>query len=512
MRKRCFACFVLVAVLAGPVTAYGEVSEMPGPHDTRAASRAGRDAGPPPGSSTTSASGATAAATTGGSYRVFATQYHPNKSGSVEVAIPDKCAKFASLRWTSALDSHKCPSGYRLDLDWRVLVRRESGESLRIRVKDVGPWNVDDNYWNGRGGARPRRLFSDLARGKPEAQAAFYDGYNTVPNCKTLSGSPSGRSGPADQFGRCVLNPAGIDLSVAAAAKLGLGHLQNGWVTVTFLWERTKSPQSHVLWHHTTKGKVTRWAMSGTTKKRSARIVLPGGARFPRTKWVPVATGDFNRDGRPDLLWWKQGSDFLRVWFMKGNRRIGQTRIDAKGATMGPPWRPVGTGDFDRDGRVDVAWHNADTGRVAIWYLKRTTRQRSATVDRSGEAWPANEWTPFATKDFDDDGSPDIAWHNRSTGHVMLWYLSGADGSRRSSSTVLTRASDIGWPSPSTWVPVGAGHFAGDDTPDLLWRNTSNGALDVWTMGGSDGSHASGASRVSASRFPPPKKVPIVWG
>ena len=34
-----------------------------------------------------------------------------------------------------------------------------------------------------------------------------------------------------------VLNPAGIDLSPAAAAQLGLPAYKNEWVTVTFLWE-----------------------------------------------------------------------------------------------------------------------------------------------------------------------------------------------------------------------------------------------------------------------------------
>lgn len=170
------------------------------------------------------------------SFRVFATQYVPNTPGSVEVAVPDKCAKFAALGWTGPLSEQGCPAGYRLGLDYRVVVTRDSGGSMALPVKDVGPWNVDDNYWAGPGSPMPRRLFADLPRGVPEAQAAR-SGYNTVPNCTNLGGTPSGRSGGADQFGRCVLNPAGIDLSVEAARQLGLGNLQNEVVTVAFLWE-----------------------------------------------------------------------------------------------------------------------------------------------------------------------------------------------------------------------------------------------------------------------------------
>jgi hypothetical protein len=169
-------------------------------------------------------------------FRVYATEYEPNTPGSVEVAVPDKCAKFAALKLTGALSSSGCANGYRLDLDYRVVVTRDSGQSATIPVKDVGPWNEDDPYWAGPGSSRPRRRFADLPRGVPESQAAFYNAYNNSSNCISLStGQPSGKSGGADQFGRCVLNPAGIDLSIQAAKALGM--TDNGWVTVSFLWE-----------------------------------------------------------------------------------------------------------------------------------------------------------------------------------------------------------------------------------------------------------------------------------
>ncbi|MEX2393336.1 MAG: VCBS repeat-containing protein, partial [Actinomycetota bacterium] len=108
------------------------------------------------------------------------------------------------------------------------------------------------------------------------------------------------------------------------------------------------------------------------------------------------------------------------------------------------------------------------------------------------------------------NGKPDIAWHNAGTGRVMIWYLSGADGDTLTSSTTVTRANGIDWPA-TQWKPVGAGEFNRDGTPDLLWHNTSNGSLVVWTMSGGAGSNASDEVRVSASSFPPPTKVPIVW-
>src|SRR6266511_5096781 len=44
-----------------------------------------------------------------------------------------------------------------------------------VPVWDIGPWNIHDDYWNP---SIVRETFKDLPRGKPEAQAAFLEGYN----------------------------------------------------------------------------------------------------------------------------------------------------------------------------------------------------------------------------------------------------------------------------------------------------------------------------------------------
>jgi hypothetical protein len=226
---------------------------QPTPRNEAQAAEAGRQAGPQggggparviagegPGTAPSPAPPGAGAANPPGfsTFRVFATQYDPNTPGSVEVAVPDKCAKFAALKNQGILNDFGCPAGYRLDLDYRVVVTRDTGQTATLPVKEVGPWNLDDNYWAGPGSTRPRRRYTDLPRGVPEAQAAFYNDYNTVPNCISLStGQGSGKADGADQFGRCVLNPAGIDLSLEAAKQLGLGNLENAWVTVSFMWE-----------------------------------------------------------------------------------------------------------------------------------------------------------------------------------------------------------------------------------------------------------------------------------
>ena len=244
------AALLLLGAAVSRVTASGQPSlPMPGPHDPTEAAEAGQLAGPAPNASNNPSARQYQQQIPGppgpgaqpqvpwATYRVFATRYDPNTTGSVEVAVPDKCVKFAALGDTNDLANFHCGPGYPVGLDYRVLVTRDNGQSLYIPVKDVGPWNIDDNYWDPADSSypRPRRLYGDLARGTPESQAAYYNNYNTVANCGNLDGSPSGHAGGADQFGRCVLNPSAVDISTAAAAQFGFSGAE--WVTASFLWE-----------------------------------------------------------------------------------------------------------------------------------------------------------------------------------------------------------------------------------------------------------------------------------
>ena len=130
----------------------------------------------------------------GVSCRVFATQY--NGFTRSEVALPHK--------------SLKVKGGY------SVRIQR-GNHATKARVKEVGPWNIRDNYWQGH---KNRDMWGNLPRCTPEAQAAYFDNYNR------------GR----DQYGRKVLNPAGIDLTPRVASRLGLKRYENAWVRVRFPW------------------------------------------------------------------------------------------------------------------------------------------------------------------------------------------------------------------------------------------------------------------------------------
>ncbi len=143
---------------------------------------------------------------------MFATQYYGYTN--YEVALPDKYVKFANLGWY-------IPPPYNSRYNnppYTVNIYRSNHWVWNVLVREVGPWNIDDNYWDAATGANPRRMFSDIPLCWSEAEYAYYYGYN----------------GGKDYKGRTVTVPTSVDLTPKVAADLGLGYLENGWLTVYY--------------------------------------------------------------------------------------------------------------------------------------------------------------------------------------------------------------------------------------------------------------------------------------
>jgi len=145
-------------------------------------------------------------------YQIFATRFE-SKGGAYTVALPDQCLKFSNGGLKTCVDK-----GYQPDRGYSVALSYKKGAG--VLVGEAGPWNVDDNYWASLSDPTPRRMFADLPVGMPQAQAAFFNGYN----------------GGLDQYGRTVTAPFGIDLAFQVADDLGLPPKKNDWITVTYLW------------------------------------------------------------------------------------------------------------------------------------------------------------------------------------------------------------------------------------------------------------------------------------
>jgi len=147
---------------------------------------------------------------------------------------------------------------------------------------------------------------------------------------------------------------------------------------------------------------------------------VAGGGTFANlpANWTVAGTGDFDGDGKTDILWRDTATGAVSIWLMNGATIAGGGTF----ATMPASWSIAATGDFDDDGKTDILWRNAN-GDVAVWLMNGTTIAGGGTV---GNLAPATGWTIAGAGDYDGDGRADILWRNTLTGDVAIWLMNGA--------------------------------------------------------------------------------------
>jgi hypothetical protein len=103
------------------------------------------------------------------------------------------------------------------------------------------------------------------------------------------------------------------------------------------------------------------WLMNGTQLIASTDLgVIP-------QSWTIAGTGDFNGDHISDILWHNANGD-TSIWLMTTNGTQVQV-VSANDLGLIPTsWNVALTGDFNGDGRSDILWSNTN-GDTAVWFM-----------------------------------------------------------------------------------------------------------------------------------------------
>ncbi len=192
----------------------------------------------------------------------------------------------------------------------------------------------------------------------------------------------------------------------------------------------------------------------------------------PDLNWEIKGTGDFNRDGNIDILWRYNGpGGYNLVWYMNGTIPVGLAAIDA---VPDLAWQIVGTGDFNGDGNVDILWHHSGAvGYNLVWYMNGTIPVGLAAMDYVAD----QAWQIAGLGDFDKDGNTDILWrYSGAGGYIVVWYMNGI---------VPTGLVAMDSVSDPAWQIAGVGDFDNDTSVDILWRYYGPGGSNlIWYMNG----------------------------
>lgn len=210
------------------------------------------------------------------------------------------------------------------------------------------------------------------------------------------------------------------------------------------------------------------WWVTLTPASGPAAAARAWGAPPAGLTWSHVIVGDFDGNGRDDIAALNGQTNAWRVLSSTGaaftSRRFGT--LPAADA-----WTNVRVGDFDADGRSDI---------VAV-----RQSDASAWVSRSvGTAFVVSQWQTLPTRgpwedgqvgDFDGDGRDDLAVRNLSNG---VWRLLGSTGA-------AFRSVRLGvWDIASGWDTIRCGDFNGDGKADLVGRRVAD---DTWWLARSTG-------------------------
>jgi hypothetical protein len=111
----------------------------------------------------------------------------------------------------------------------------------------------------------------------------------------------------------------------------------------------------------------------------------------PGKEWVAKGAGDFNGDGNSDVLLQNANDGTCYIWELNGTGPlVGNGYV---GWTPGKDWGAKGTGDFNGDGKSDVLLQNAIDGSCYVWELNGT----SPLVGNGYVGWtPGADWHAVA--------------------------------------------------------------------------------------------------------------------
>src|SRR5262249_359779 len=136
-------------------------------------------------------------------------------------------------------------------------------------------------------------------------------------------------------------------------------------------------------------------------------------------------------------------------------------------------WEVKGVGDFDGDGKADILWRHSETGQNYLYPMDGTAIKPTEGFIRTVSD---SNWRVAGVGDFDGDGKADIMWRNQQSGENYLYPMNGV--------AVLATEGYLRSVSDLAWQIAAVGDYDGDGMSDLLWRHSATGQNYLYPMNG----------------------------
>ncbi len=175
------------------------------------------------------------------------------------------------------------------------------------------------------------------------------------------------------------------------------------------------------------------------------------GAPTLALNWKLSATGDFDADGKADLLWRNTTSQKLVVWTMNGSTKVGNI-VPSPDQAVDANWEVAAAADFDGDGNRDLLWYNQTSGKIVVWFMNASV-QRITGQFTNPSSVGNNNWKVLAVGDYGRGpggvyDTQDVVWQNDTSKKTVVWFMDLA-GNRTSGTftepdTIVSGANLVG--------------------------------------------------------------------
>ena len=197
-----------------------------------------------------------------------------------------------------------------------------------------------------------------------------------------------------------------------------------------------------------------------------AKVKFGKGTTVRVGEWAcSAAIGDFDRDGKVDIAVANEDPGTNSVSILDGNGNGQFRRVKDYGVGQGPG--QVVTADFNLDGYPDLATANSLSDSVTILYGQKGGRFANGRSFRTDD-WPQT----MTVADFNRDGAPDIATGNYLGYSVTVMLGDGSGGFKSTKSIKRSGTCEV----------IASGDFNGDRKPDLAVGSPTDDL--IWILQG----------------------------
>ena len=241
-----------------------------------------------------------------------------------------------------------------------------------------------------------------LMNGGTVSQSA---GLGTLPSSYSIIGQHDfNEDGKTDVLWRDTSGNVSMWLmnGAAVSSAAAVGNLTSNWALYG-TGDLNGDGYGDLLWRDSNTGTVAVWFMNGATVAATAVFgALP-------SSWTILG------DGYGDILWRDSAGD-IALWGVQN----GQVTSSSGLGTVTSNFVVQGIGDFNGDGKIDILWRDTNSGALSIWFTDGTQVTSAGIVS----TLPSN-WSVAQIGDYDGDGRSDILLLD-SAGDVAIWFMNGA--------------------------------------------------------------------------------------